>query len=150
MPAPVVPPPMGPRSSTSTLRPAFAHSTAQAAPTIPAPTTITSGAGLMSNSPTKRVGPVQQQNAFSIDEGASSNSRYHFTGRAVEPGERTFESAPDDAFLHPGLIFFQFPICSQAGQFGARARATRRAVVCFAWTQHKIKRISTRGSARTE
>lgn len=41
-PAPVVPPATGPRSTTATSRPARAAYRAQAAPTIPAPTTTTS------------------------------------------------------------------------------------------------------------
>src|SRR5689334_5134241 len=150
IPAPVVPAPIGPRSSTSTFSPARAHSAAQAAPTIPAPTIMRSCTGFMANAPAERVAFVQQQGAFGIDEGAARDPGKDFARGPIQPGEGAFEGAAQDAFLDPGFVFPQFSICRQAGQFGARAGAARRTVIGFARAQNEAARVGTLAPGRPE
>ena len=56
----------------------------------------------------------------------------------VDHRNSSFKNTADDTLLPPDLAFTQFSIREKTCELGARASATRRAVVSFAGTQHKV------------
>src|SRR5262249_44299746 len=88
--------------------------------------------GVVADAPTERIAFIKQQGGFGIYKGGASNGRRDFSGGAVEPTKTAGERAAEDAFLNPGLAFFEFFVRGEAGKFGAGARAAGRTIVSLA------------------
>src|SRR6478736_1339158 len=104
---------------------------------MPAPT-MTTCLLISPNPPAKWVFLVKQLRGLGIHKCRARDDRCDLSGRTIQPGEFSRERAADDAFLHPGRAFGEFPIRRQAREFRARARAARRAVIGFAGTLHEV------------
>src|ERR1700756_3345625 len=112
MPAAVAPLPTTSRSTTTTRNPRCANTSAQAAPTIPAPTITTSYDSLLmlaSNADPHAEGipGIQNQVCFCIYESCPCNAGEDF---AIFHPHSAFENAAHNAFLPPDLAFFNLSV----------------------------------------
>ena len=150
-----------------TRNPDRAHSSAAAAPTIPAPIMATSK--VMKVWRVWRVPSRQVRNLRSESLSSGGLARLARLARLNSPAEGVaiieqegrfgvdegraldnrvdgvagdadlaFEEAADDALLPPDLAFLQFAAGVEAGELGACAGAARRAVVGFAGTEDEV------------
>ena len=62
----------------------------------------------------------------------------------VDYGNSAFKNTADDALLPPDLSFSQLSVSKEAGEFGARAGAARRAIISFTWTKNKVFAVHAR------
>src|SRR5438093_11159899 len=167
MPAAVAPSPGRASLTISTSRPSSAAAQATAAPTMPAPTTITSALrpklirslrraasrrlsapsggserserGGSRDSPAERIGRIEQQRRLAADMRAAGDGRQHFAIAA--PAVRGLEHAADHALLPPHGAGRELAVGRQAGQLGAGAGAAGRAVVGLAGTEHEAAAV---------
>src|SRR5580765_2815928 len=107
MPAAVAPPPITPLSTMATVKPAREASSAQAAPTMPAPMIVRSNVceligASSANAKTERIGGVDDQLSIGGDE---SGSLYGWVNLIIPDGYRAFKEAANDALLAPDLSF---------------------------------------------
>ena len=143
MPAAVAPPPIGPGSTTTTvrarrralLRAGRAHDAAAGDGYVVA------GAHAPADSVAERVALVEDQVGLRVHVRRAGDLGIEL---AIHHGDRAFEDAADDALLAPDLARLQFAIGVQAGQLGAGAGAARRAVVGLAGAQHEVLAVGAR------
>src|SRR5216110_496567 len=106
--------------------PSFEHSSAQAAPTIPAPTITTSYvAALMcsySDAVAEGIAWIKHDLALGIHMRRARNTRINFPFSHLDPA---FKNAAYYAFLSPHIAFTELSIRIKACQFCAGSSATR-------------------------
>src|SRR5580698_4767684 len=142
MPAAVAPPPITSRSITITRRPRRTNSSAQAAPTMPAPIITTSkvSPGFViqdsgANSHAERIVYVEHQIRLRVYKRRPLDAGINFS---VTHAHASFEDAAHNAFLLPDVPLAEFAVGIKARQLRAGSRAARRAVIRLTRTQHKI------------
>src|SRR5262245_27953685 len=140
IPAAVAPPPITSRSTISTRNPRSAKASAQAAPTIPAPTITTSNVSLLmfpsdADPLAQRIVRIQNQLGLRIHKSGTCNTGIDL---AILHMHTSLKNAADDAFLFPDLSFLDLAISIQTRQLRAGPGTTRRAIVSLPRTQHEI------------
>src|SRR6266850_2273752 len=106
--------------------------------------------GIVADAPAEGVAFIEEQCRFGVNEGGARNGGSDFSGGTVEPAKTTGEGAAENAFLNPGFILFEFFVCSKAGEFGAGAGATGRAIESFAGALNKIPGMRAGDGWRTK
>ena len=106
--------------------------------------------GTVPDAPAEGIAFVEQERGFGIDKGGASDGWRNFTRGAIQPAKTSGEGAAENAFLNPGLVFFEFFVGGEAGKFGAGAGAARGTVERFARTLNEISRMRARNGRRTE
>src|SRR5262249_20717317 len=91
--------------------------------------------GSFGDTSSKWIRRVQDQFGYCSDVSAAFDGGMKL---AIYFAYRTFEDAPDNTLLPPGLSSSQFAIRIETGQSRARSRATRRPVVRFARAQNEV------------
>src|SRR5919199_1637489 len=135
IPAAVAPLPTTSRSSTATDRPADASSSAQAVPTMPAPTISTSGCSATVYAPPERIVRIEHELAFERDVCRPGDA---WPDVPIFDHIAGLEAAADYTLLDPWLAGSELAVGGQASQLRAGARSTWRAVVRLARTEHEI------------
>src|SRR5581483_2995563 len=129
--AAVAPPPTASPSITATRIPSRANASAQAAPTIPAPTMRTSNSGmLMLNAHAERIARIEHEVSFRRHKSRSFDG---WENLSVTHPDTSFKDTADDALLLPGLAFLQLAVSVQARQLRTRAGSARRTVIRLTW-----------------
>src|ERR1041385_8006781 len=93
-----------------------------------------------SDAHTERVARIQHQLGLRIYECRSLDAGIHF---AVADLHAAFKHAAHDAFLLPGLPFFDFAIGVKAGQLRAGSSSAGRTIISLTRTQDEIPAVDT-------
>src|SRR5690349_1641005 len=97
---------------------------------MPPPQMMTErGLAMSADTPAKRVGPVQQQDALAAHMRSARDRRNDFVTVATVAAAK---HAADDALLHPLRTLGQFARRRETRELGARAGATGRTIVGLA------------------
>src|SRR5579863_935356 len=99
------------------------------------------------NAHAQRVARIQHQLGLSVHKCRPFYAGIHF---AIPHFHVAFKYTADNAFLFPYLPLADFAIRVKASQLGAGPRTTRRTIVGFAWTQHKVSTVHSRNLRWTE
>src|SRR5580698_432653 len=102
------------------------------------------------DAPTKSVARIKDEGRLRSDESRTRNAGQQLS---LAQCEAAFENTTDDAFLAPDLAGSEKAFRIQAGQLGAGAGATRRAVVLLARAEHEVPAVyslSERGAVELD